>query len=468
MSALANDAPVQDLPPLPQETARRTLTRAQARVFSGIALAGIVSLAIVPMPTLIVANTLATLFYFTYAAHRLWLVGSALGRPLELPAAPPLADSELPVYTVLVPLYHEGAVVSRLLAAIRALDYPPERLDVKLLLEADDGETRAAIARIELPPYVEIVDVPDGVPRTKPRACNFGLARARGELLVIYDAEDRPEPAQLRKVAALYHDADPSLACIQAKLNYYNPRQNLLTRWFTAEYSSWFDLLLPALDASAGPVPLGGTSNHFRSALLSEVGAWDPYNVTEDADLGVRLHRLGYRTGVVDSTTYEEANSRLGSWVNQRSRWIKGYIQTWLVHMRHPRAARRAVGTRAFLAFNLIVGGSVLGTLINPIYWAMIIVWIATESSTIQALFPAPVFYLGSLNLFVSSFAFIYVGVAGCLRRRNYWLVKWALLAYPYWVLMSGGAWKGLLQLVRRPHYWEKTQHGFFQLPEET
>ncbi len=247
-----------------------------------------------------------------------------------------------------------------LVESIRRLDYPKVKLDVLILLEEDDEETVQAARAMNLPSHFRIIVVPNGNPKGKPKALNYGLLHARGEYVVIYDAEDTPDVQQLKHAVVIFNKTDESLCCIQGKLNYYNRDQNLLTQWFTIEYSMWFDLLLPGLNATDAPIPLGGTSNHFRVRQLQELGAWDPYNVTEDADLGVRLYKAGYSTAVMDSTTYEEANSQFFNWINQRSRWVKGYIQSYLVHMRHPIALWRALGPKAFLSFQLIVGRHVL------------------------------------------------------------------------------------------------------------
>lgn len=254
-----------------------------------------------------------------------------------------IANEDLPVYTILVPMYKEPEVAQKIIHAIAALDYPLDKLDVKLLLEEDDAETRNKIEefRDALPPCVELVIapcVPKGQPRTKPRACNWGLERARGKYLVIYDAEDQPEPDQLKKAVIAFRrlaaQGKTGVVCLQAKLNYFNARQNALTRFFTLEYTNWFDIFLPGLHAVRSPIPLGGTSNHFQTDVLKELGGWDPFNVTEDCDLGIRLTRQGYSTEILDSTTWEEGNSQVGNWIRQRSRWMKGYFQTHLVHSR--------------------------------------------------------------------------------------------------------------------------------------
>jgi cellulose synthase/poly-beta-1,6-N-acetylglucosamine synthase-like glycosyltransferase len=416
-----------------------------------------------------------------------------------------LKDEELPVYTVLVPMYREAGVAAKLLRAVGCLDYPVDKLDVKVLLEADDPATAAACRELKLPFKIEILVVPDARPKTKPRACNWGLATARGEYLVIYDAEDRPEPDQLKKAVVAFRWQPPEVVCLQAKLNYYNPRQNWLTRFFTLEYTAWFDLYLPGLHALNVPIPLGGTSNHFRTAVLKQLGGWDPYNVTEDCDLGVRLERAGFRTKILESTTWEEANARLGNWLRQRSRWVKGYIQTHLVHTRSRLQTFRAMGPKNYLSFLLTVGGLPAVLLLNPLYWIIGAAYLglalsghewqmwyanaATEQDRALGLgniytnfwwaltgqhditfsdlgripwgnWPSQIFFPISIALLASNLFLIGVHLLACKRRRLWDLAPWAFLIPFYWVLISAGAWKGFVQLLTRPFYWEKTEHG--------
>jgi len=448
----------------PEESAHRVLTPAQKLFFLVLLAAVGIGLAIAAVPTLIALTLLSILFYFAGAAYKLALVSHGVRKPAEVPVSANelalLEDRSLPTYTILVPLYHEAELAAQIVEAIDALDYPKTKLDVKLLVEEDDAATIAAVRRARLGSHCHVVVVPDSQPRTKPKACNYGLLHARGEYVVIFDAEDAPEPDQLRKAVIAFRKAPPEVVCVQAKLNYWNRNQNLLTRWFTAEYSQWFDLFLPGLSATRAPIPLGGTSCHFVTEKLLELGAWDPFNVTEDADVGIRLARAGYTTVMIDSTTYEEANSRVYNWIRQRSRWIKGYVQTWLVHMRHPLQLWDELGPAGFSSFQLVVGGTALTVLLNPIYWGLTSAWALTEAGVIRHLFPGPIYFAAAFNLLFGNFAFTYLNAAGAYRRGYYDLVKYSLFSPLYWALMSVAAWKGLLQLVTRPSYWEKTVHG--------
>lgn len=366
-----------------------------------------------------------------------------------------------PMYTILCPLFKETAVVPQFVAAIKALNYPSDRLQVLFLTEEIDKETRAALYTMQLPPNFEILTVPAGTPQTKPRACNFGLLQAKGQFIVIFDAEDQPEPHQLKKAVLTFANHGPEVACVQAKLNYYNSRQNLLTRWFTAEYSTWFDIMLPGLQRSGLSLPLGGTSNHFRTEVLCALGGWDAFNVTEDCDLGLRISQYGLKTSVLDSTTYEEATSRFKTWLFQRSRWIKGYMQTYLVHMRHPLRMLLRGHTRKFLSLQLIVGVWTFVLLVNPVMWALTLCYIVLRPEQLYlVLFPGPVLYMGTFCLVFGNFFYIYIHFLGCLRRKEYTLIKWILLLPLYWVMMSISAYIAFYQLIVKPHYWEKTQHG--------
>ncbi len=378
-----------------------------------------------------------------------------------------LAPSKLPMYTILVPLYKEAEILPNLVESLSSLDYPKEKLEVLLLLEEDDADTLAAADELSLPPYFHKVIVPVSYPKTKPKACNVGLERARGKYLVIYDAEDRPDKEQLKKAILAFGKSLKEkskkrldFACFQAKLNFYNPRQNLLTKLFTIEYSFWFELMLPSLVVLHAPIPLGGTSNHFRTDILKKLGGWDPYNVTEDCDLGIRLYRAGYEVGMIDSITWEEANSRLGNWIRQRSRWFKGYMITYLLHSRHPFKLLRELGLFSFIHFHIMIGAGPFLCLINPIFWGMFWFHLATGSDFIGRLFPGVIMYLGTFSLLVWNFAFIYLNIYAALVRKDFDLVKYSFLSPISWGLMSLAAIKAFVQLFSKPHYWEKTRHG--------
>ncbi|MEI8139780.1 MAG: glycosyltransferase [bacterium] len=448
----------------PEWSARVPITSAQRTVL--LAACGVVLLLAVWQPWLTakVFVLTSTVFYVIHAIYKLALVRFSISVNSELViGAAELAairDEELPVYSIMVPMYHECESVKHLVQALSQLDYPADKLDVQLLLEADDNETRAAVEAITLPAGFRVTVIPVSQPRTKPKACNVGLDFARGEYLVIYDAEDRPERDQLKKAVVGFSRAGANTICLQSRLNFYNPRHNLITRLFTAEYSAWFDLSLPGLSAVQAVIPLGGTSNHFVTRRLRELLGWDAFNVTEDCDLGIRIQRAGYQTSMLHTTTWEEACSRVRFWIPQRTRWIKGYIQTYLVHMRHPLQLLRELGLAKFLHFQLVVGCSTLATLLNPLFWFLAVLWFLFRLDALTSLFPGPVFAMGVLCLFAGNFAFVYLGMIGCYRRRYWDLVSYALLVPCYWILMSYSGWRAFFQFFSDPFKWEKTNHG--------
>ncbi len=449
----------------PEDSAFKQVSRVQAFWLIGFALALAVGFVLNSLVAGTVLAALVEVLYGVTSIFRLWAMQKSAGRDAEFIVTKADIDSipltSLPEYTVLVPLYREAAVLPTLTEAIKRLQYPKDRLDVKFLLEEDDTETIAAARDAGLPNYIELVIVPASEPRTKPKACNYGLTKARGEYLVIFDAEDIPEPDQLLKAITVFRqNENDQLACVQAKLSYYNENQNIQTRWFTAEYANWFELMLPALFTLRMPIPLGGSSNHFRTAVLRELGAWDPFNVTEDADLGVRLHKTGYHTAVMNSVTYEEANSDFVNWMRQRSRWVKGYLQTWLVHMRHPIRLWKELKPIGFFGFQATIGGTALQFLLNPILWGLTLSWYLFRPMFLMAVFSGWIFYLGSLSLFLGNVAFTYANIVGVLKSGRWSLAKWALLSPIYWLFMSIASYKALIQLIFKPSYWEKTVHG--------
>jgi len=346
-----------------------------------------------------------------------------------------------------------------LVEALKRLDYPKDRLEIRLLIEEDDEETMRVAENLELSAPFVITTIPVSHPRTKPKACNVAVETGEADFLVIYDAEDKPEEDQLKKAAIAFSKATDNVACIQAKLCYYNSSRNFLTRLFTAEYATWFGLCLPGLDCLQAPIPLGGTSNHFRLDVLREVGGWDEYNVTEDCDLGLRLFVRGWRTKILDSTTWEQACPSVPFWVRQRSRWVKGYVQTYLIHTRDLLGLTRKLGFVNSVHFHLLIGGSVFCQLISPAYWFMALLWLSGLPLPIREFFPGPVFAMGAICLFAGNFIFAYTSAIACVRQGMGRLAKYGLAMPFYWMLMSVGAWKGFIQLFTRPHHWEKTKH---------
>ena len=448
----------------PGDSASPTVTRGQSSVMVGLVAALVAGTALATRPTLVLVMTVVTCLYAGHVALILTLVVAAGGGGGSIEVsdeeARAVPDGALPRYSVLVPAYREPEVMADLLRALDRIEYPRHRLEIILILEGDDDATiAAAFAASESMPGVRAAIVAPAEPRTKPKALNYGLLEATGDLVAVYDCEDVPEPLQLRR-AAVALAADPDLGCVQARLNYFNSAHNLITRWFTLEYAMWFDRFLPGLMRLGAPIPLGGTSNHFRRRLLLDMGGWDPFNVTEDADLGLRLHRRGHRVAVLSSTTLEEANSDFVNWVKQRSRWYKGYLQTWLLNLRRPGQTVRKVGWRGFFTLNLFVGGTPMLAVMNPIFWGLTASWFLVRPAFIQDIFPAPLLYLALATWVVGNLLLVYSFIVMAAARPGIPLVGAALTLPVYFVMMSLAAYKALFQLVVDTSYWEKTTHG--------
>ncbi len=446
----------------PDLSARRVVTGRQ--LAAGLGLAAVIALAVwaAPVPTVIALNLIGAIFFFGLSVLRFIAAGFVSGRMLgDADAVTDDADDHLPVYTILVPLLHEAHLVADLVAALGRIDWPRDRLDIKLIVEADDPETIAAAQVWGQGPPFEVIVVPEGPPRTKPKALSFALPFVRGAFVTVYDAEDQPHPQQLRAAYASFMHAPPEIACLQATLAVDNGDASLLARLFAIEYSALFDGLLPTLASLDMPLPLGGTSNHFRREALVEVGGWDPFNVTEDADLGLRLARFGYRSATLDLPTLEEAPATVWPWMRQRTRWFKGWMQTWLVHTRQPLRLLHELGWRRFLGFNLIGTGLIVSALIHPVYLATLVV-MATDPLDLWGdggAFAAMVVGVNLFNL-VAGYTAMAALATRTLDLRGDRRGAWALVLLPiYWLLMSLASYRALVQLVARPHKWEKTPH---------
>ncbi len=373
---------------------------------------------------------------------------------------PRLADyKKLPRVSILVPLLREEAVAGRLLDALAAMDYPAPLLDIKLVLEEDDAITRAALERAELPPTMDVIMVPTDGLRTKPRAMNYALPFCEGEIVGVYDAEDRPDPDQLRIVVAHLQNAASNVACVQGHLDFYNDRQNWLSRCFTLEYAIWFRVILHGVQRLGIPIPLGGTTVFFRRSVLEEIGAWDAHNVTEDADLGMRLARFGYRCEMIQSTTWEEANCRVRPWIRQRSRWLKGYVVTWATHMQRPAALWRDLGPRGFIGFQVLFLGSITAYLSIPLFWIILASSVGLGLSFWNT-FPDLLMgcFIASMVAGQAIMLAIAATAASDTGRKRLLLIVPTLMFY--WPLGAVAAYRAIGEVFSRPSYWHKTEHG--------
>lgn len=368
------------------------------------------------------------------------------------PAAPRLTNDALWDLTILVPLYREANVVSDLVAAIARLDYPSWRLDVKLLVEADDAETIAAVRALSLPAHFEVIPVPPGEPRTKPKALNYGLAFARGKVVAVFDAEDRPVPDQPRAAMQAFLSGPANLAVVQAPLRIHNAGASWFARQFALEYAIHFRVWLPTLARIGAPLALGGTSNYFRRDVLERAGGWDAWNVTEDADIGLRLARLGYAARMISPATDEEAPTRWRQWRNQRTRWMKGHLQTWLVLNRTPFRAMREMGLAKFMITQVTLGGGLLASMLHaPLY-----LWIAASLIFFRNIEPwhVALFGFGALSAIASAMA----------ARSGLVSLSTLLGLLLYWPMQSWAMIRALVEMKLKPHFWAKTPHGLSRM----
>lgn len=455
----------------PMQSASRAVWGWQKPTLLTIVGVTLVFAVVFPMQTAVTLIGLCTLGYVLTMSDRVLIFREGLAsKPITITdeQARAIADEDLPQYTILVPAYNEPEVVGDLIGAMSALEYPHDKLQVLLLLEEDDDVTIAAAKACGESDVITIILVPPADPRTKPKACNYGLYFATGSIVTIYDAEDLPEPLQLRRVAAAFASLSDRIACVQAKLEYHNGHQNILTGWFTAEYGLWFGYLLPGMMSSSSPIPLGGTSNHLRRDVLDEIGAWDPFNVTEDADLGLRIDASGYHTAVIDSATQEEANSDPINWVRQRSRWYKGYLQTWLVHIRNPLKLYRVLGPRSFLRFNLVLAGTPIIAVLNLVFWLITVLWFLGQPEVVGAVFPPIVYFPALIALVLGNAATVYMNLIALREDDRSDLLVAAMTVPAFWLMMSIAAAKGVYQIIRNPSYWEKTFHGLSTKPADS
>ena len=369
-----------------------------------------------------------------------------------------LPDAELPIYTVLIPLRNEVHMVPNLARAMRALDYPPEKLDVKFVVEARSPATIEAVTAELDDPRFELVPVPDERPRTKPKALNYALPFVRGQHVVVFDAEDVPEPRQLRLAATLFAH-NPEIDCLQAELTIDNADENWLTAMFSAEYAGQFGLMMPALSHWRLPMPLGGTSNHFNTRALRALGGWDAFNVTEDADLGIRLARLRHRSATFASHTGEEAPITLTAWMAQRTRWMKGWMQTFIVHSRRPMDFIKDAGCRSFLAFEIYVGSLIISALLHNLFLATIAIRLALGQPILSDRFDIWS-VISVLALVLGYGGVVVLMAAGLIRQRRFHHLVLLPSLPIYWLLHSLATLRAAHELLVRPSFWAKTEHG--------
>jgi cellulose synthase/poly-beta-1,6-N-acetylglucosamine synthase-like glycosyltransferase len=442
----------------PEHSSRVTLQSWQGWFFGFVFGSGPALFILFPAASLITLHLFAWLFFFSCVALRLMAALMSSNTMVE-PLAP-VERAELPQYAVLIALYHEADVAAQLVGCLKSLNWPQTKLQVFLICEEDDAETKTALEAASLPANFRIVSVPNYGPRTKPKALMYTLPLVEADYLVLYDAEDRPHKDQLIEAYQMFQSSGAKTGCVQAPLEISNWSKSLLTGLFAFEYGALFRGLLPFLSRFNLFIPLGGTSNHFKLAVLREVGGWDPFNVTEDADLGLRLHRYGYQTKTINRPTLEDAPEELRVWTKQRTRWFKGHMQTWMISLRSPKLLISEIGWRSFFVSQIMLGGIVVSALAHPILMVSMIIAVTRHllgEPTLQIATPLAV--LDLINVALGYFAFM---VLGCLCARgaektSIW--KRVIAIPPYWFILSIAAWRALFQILHAPHKWEKTPH---------
>lgn len=374
-------------------------------------------------------------------------------RPVDLPL------SEKPVVSLIVPLFREAAIANELVMRLSRLSYPKALLDVVLVLEEKDRETRQMIDEVSLPGWMRVVRVPDGQLKTKPRALNYALGHTRGDIIGVLDAEDAPATDQIERVVEAFHHAPSNVACVQGILDFYNTQSNALARCFTIEYAIWFRVVLAGAARLGLPIPLGGTTVYLKRAALKHVGGWDAHNVTEDADLGIRLYRFGYRTILIPTVTREEANNRIVPWIRQRSRWLKGYIVTYLVHMRRPFRLLKQIGARKFLGFQIFFLTTIVQFTLAPALWSFWLVCFGISTPLFDVI-PSD-WAKGLLALFLcAELVSLLTGFFAVGRTQHKGLMQWVPMMFFYFPLGVFAVYKAWSELVFKPFYWDKTEHG--------
>lgn len=405
----------------------------------------------------VIFHLFLSMFFAACAGIRFFAVAGF--EPVKIATISPSLDRNKPIYSVMVALHDEAEVVPDLIASLKKLKWPRSKLEIKLVCEADDYKTVGAIRAQELDPRFEIILVPPSTPRTKPKALSYALGFTSGIFITLYDAEDRPHPEQLLEAFERFEAADDHLGCLQAPLKIANAQDNVISSMFHFEYAGLFYGLIPWLSRRKAPIMLGGTSNHFRRDALVDIGGWDPFNVTEDADIGIRLWRRGYHIDVLTRPTLEDAPLDLASWIPQRTRWFKGWMQTWLVHMKRPQNLFREASFSSLIIFNILLTGTIVSALLHPFVLAKAIylsILSGGEYGTIWITAMTVIDWATVLISYVGFIAMCWVSTDKPLRRK----ISYRFIFTPfYWLGISSAAWRALVQLQTEPFKWEKTAH---------
>ena len=446
------------------ESAKDLLSKQQAIALACFGLAFVFGIVVFPLPFLRVVVAFITVTYAAIVAFKFFLGIHSLAISDTVTEPVPLSQDNLPVISVLCPLYREAPVVRRLIRVLSSLDWPTDKIEVLLLIRESDEETRSALRDADLPPQFRVITIFPEDYGTKPAALNVGLSVASGEYFIIYDAENGPDSNQLQRAASMLSRSPGHVAAVQCipLVSNWRPKrswQSIIARFQAAEYASHYDLLNPSLLTLGMPTPLPGNSVLFRTSVVRAIGLYDRYNKAEDADIAIRLARKGWKVVPLTSYTTEEAPTTYGSWERQRRRWIDGFIQTFVVHTKHPLLLLKELGLRDFLVFLATVGGVPFVLLLNPFLWTLTAGYWITRSGLIQELYPWPVLYLGLTSVLFGLFIFYYAFLIGTMKRQMYSNCLFMFGVPIYWFLMSVAAYRAAYDYVFAHNHWHKTEH---------
>lgn len=384
--------------------------------------------------------------------------------PAELAS---MSDEELPVISIMIPLYKETEVIPQIFKYLNDFDYPVEKLDIIFILESTDTETMQGFLAMNPPAHFKALLSPDVQPKTKPKALNVAFKMAKGDVLVIYDAEVLPERDQLKK-ACLAFKQNPSVMYLHAKMDVYNAGYNLITKLYTAEFSYFYQFFFPGLVASKFPLPISGHSTFFRREVITRVGAWDGYNLAEDCDIGIRIFRKGFGSGMMlESHTWEQSTTTVSTWVRQRTRWVQGFIQTSIVQLRYPLLLKKELKSwRNFFAFLILVPGNVVLVILNMLQWAMFLFWNLTSAPFLQVAYNGAVLYVAMTSFVLGNFLFVFFAIYSLYARKHYAIAPWGLLTFAYWFLHGFATIRAAIRFFFYPSKWDKTSHSVAKPPQ--
>jgi cellulose synthase/poly-beta-1,6-N-acetylglucosamine synthase-like glycosyltransferase len=408
-------------------------------------LAAVAGLALAPAATAVVLVALAAATTALPAA--LALPVALVGLRRRTPPRAPRADAGLPLTTLLLPLGGGPADVARADATLAALDHPRARLEVLLLCPAHDLPGLRAARELSRRKPHRVVVLPADVPASRAAMLGYGVLLARGEHVAVLDPGDVPASALLRIAGEALEAGGRRIGAAQAALAPPSGH-GLVGAWMAAECAAWHELLAPGLARLGMPIPLASTGVVLRRAVLDDVGGWDPTCSAEGIDLGLRLHKFGFRTTTVDAAVGVVGTAAHPVWLRAHGRWWRGALAAWLVQLRHPWRGARRMGVGATAATTMIGVAAVVA----PLAWLPMLALAALGAlqglDLVDGVLPVAVARLAGAQVLAVSAALVILGIAGALRRRSAAAARAALLAPVGFTIASLGSWLGVADLV--------------------